>query len=416
MGKDITILVAPDKGYPLEHPLLEHIFNRILPSRGHKVIWMMSSHDAKRFGEHRSWGDSEVYLSPLPYINDRLSKIKYLLYTKPRSKFKTMKIAHKKNIDIIFVRNDLITAAAAYFTARKIGVPFVYYLAFPLEDAILVYVRQGLSRSRIMPQFYTPLAKLFKNWLIRRADFVFTMSEFWRDKLINELSLLPDRVKALPFGFDTSITPQKVDGSTIRKKLGLNGYPVIFYMGSIGSIRDVTILVDIMAKLVDRIPNIRLLILVGRRGDRFVSSFYREFAERGLSNYVVLAPYVPHPEVPFYIAAANVGLSPIERCPLYDVSSPAKFVEMLGMGLPVVASDIPEQKKVLEETRAGICVPFEVSAFSDAIMHILQNPSEAKEMGKRGRQFVEEKRSFSLLANSVEETLIQLVERKNPIK
>ena len=416
MEKTLSILVVPDKGYPLQHPLLKNIFNRILPNRGHKVIWLLPSYDAKYFGERCFWGNTEVYLTPFADNHDRLSQIKYLFYTTPRSKFQIMKIARKKNVDVIFVRNDLAAAIATYLTSRKMGIPFVFYLGFPKEEAIKVYARRGWSRSQILPQLYGPLAILLKNWLIRRADFVFTMSDFWRDKLIDELSLPTDQVLALPFGFDTTISPQKVEGSHIRKTFGLNGYPMILYIGAIGPPRDMTILVDIMAKLVNRIPEIRLLILVGARQDRFVFSLNKKFADHGLSKHIVFAPTVPSSEVPSYIAAADVGLSPIERCPIYDVSSPAKFVEMLGMGLPVVASDIPEQKKILEETRAGICVPFEASAFSDAIFHILQNPSEAREMGKRGRQFVENKRSFVLLANSVEETLTRIVEKKNAFK
>lgn len=416
MEKTLSILVAPDKGYPLKHALLDNIFNRILPNRGHKVIWLLPSYEARYFGEHRLWGDTEVYLTPFCDSKNRYSQIKYLFFTTPRSKFQIMKIAREKKVDVIFVRNDLTAAIASYFTSRRTGIPFVFYLGFPKEEAIQVYVRRGWSRSRVLPQLYGPLAILLKNWLIRRADFVFTMSDFWRDKLIDELSLPATQVSALPFGFDTTISPQKVEGSHIRKKFGLNGYPLILYMGSIGPPRDVTILVDIMANLVNKIPDIRLLILVGEKQDRFVSSLKQKFADQNLIEHIVFAPTVPHSEVPSYIAAADAGLSPIERCPIYDVSSPAKFVEMLGMGLPIVASDIPEQKKILEETSAGLCVPFKASSFSDAIFYILQNPSEAREMGKRGRRFVEEKRSFFLLANSVEKTLISLVEKKNPLK
>ncbi len=416
MSRSLKILVASDKGYPLKHALLDNIFNRILPNRGHKVIWLLPSYEARYFGEHRLWGDTEVYLTPYRDNKNRYSQIKDLFFISPRSKFQIMKIAREKKVDIIFVRNSIAGALAAYLTSLKAGIPFVFYLGFPKEEAVEVYARQGWSRSRVLPLLYGPLSILLKNWLIKRADFIFTMSEFWRDKLIKTLSLPPDRVAALPFGFDTTVLPQKIAGSFIRKKFGLNGTPLILYLGSIGPPRDVTILVDIMANIINQIPDIRLLILVGEKQDRFVSSLKQKFADQNLCEHIVFAPTVPHSDVPSYIAAADVGLSPIERSPIYDVSSPAKFVEMLGMGLPVVASDTPEQKNILEETSAGLCVPFKASSFSDALFYILQNPSEANEMGKRGRRFVEENRSFFLLASAVEKTLISLVEKKNPLK
>ena len=50
MTVKFNILVIPDKRYPINHPLLEHIFADELPRRGHRVTWMLQSVDAKIFG------------------------------------------------------------------------------------------------------------------------------------------------------------------------------------------------------------------------------------------------------------------------------------------------------------------------------------------------------------------------------
>jgi glycosyltransferase involved in cell wall biosynthesis len=234
------------------------------------------------------------------------------------------------------------------------------------------------------------------------------MSDYWREQLIRNLRIPADRIKALPFGFDTSISPSQSDGAEIRRQFGIDGRSVIFYLGSIGPPRDVSILADIMVLVVKKVPEACLMILPIEKNQRFVSRLKEAFIKRGIEQNVVFAPSVPHEQVFQYIAAANIGLSPIEPIPVYNVSSPAKFVEMLGMGCPVVASDTPEQKTIIERWKAGICVPYNAHAFAEAILYLLYNPKEGKRLSQQGRLFVEKERSFSLLADYVEEIYLVL--------
>ena len=75
----------------------------------------------------------------------------------------------------------------------------------------------------------------------------------------------------------------------------------------------------------------------------------------------------------------------------------------MAMGRPVVANDHPEQKLVIDESGAGLCVSYEERAFSDAIERLLEQTEEAEEMGRRGRAYVERTRSYERIADMVEE-------------
>ncbi|MBU1864501.1 MAG: glycosyltransferase family 4 protein [Candidatus Omnitrophica bacterium] len=405
----MNILVIPDKSYPLHHALLEHIFYRILPERGHKITWLLPSSKVNTFNESKQWGSTDVILNPFINSNERILQVKYFLYTKFRSMWQIIRIARERNIDIIFVRNDLTAALIASIAARRLGIRFVYYLGFPIQEAILEGARRGLHRSRILGPLYVSYALPLRNWLTKRADFVFTMSTFWQKKIIKKLSLSSDKVGVLPFGFDTSVNTHTIDRNIIRNKFNINENSVILYMGTIIPLRNVTILIDILERVIAIRQDVRLIILVGKGNNHLIDSFKKKFEERNLHHYVIFVPTVPHSEVPLYIRAADVGLSPVEKIPVYEVSSPAKFIEMLGMGLPVVASDIPEQKNILEQTRAGLTVPFEPTAFANAILHILEHPAEAQQMGQEGRKYVEQERGFETLASHVESILKRIL-------
>jgi len=68
----------------------------------------------------------------------------------------------------------------------------------------------------------------------------------------------------------------------------------------------------------------------------------------------------------------------------------------MAAGLPVIASDIPLWKRIIEENKCGICVdPFNPKAIADAINYIVSHPKESEEMGVNGRRAVMEKYNWA---------------------
>ena len=79
--------------------------------------------------------------------------------------------------------------------------------------------------------------------------------------------------------------------------------------------------------------------------------------------------------------------------------------EYMAAGIPVVASNFPLWKEIIEENKCGICVePANVEQISDAVNYLLNNPEEAQRMGANGRKAVEEKYNW----NNEAKTLLQL--------
>jgi glycosyltransferase involved in cell wall biosynthesis len=64
----------------------------------------------------------------------------------------------------------------------------------------------------------------------------------------------------------------------------------------------------------------------------------------------------------------------------------------MAAGLPVVASNFPLWKEIVEGNRCGITVdPLDPKAIAQAIEYLLTHPEEARQMGENGRRAVEEK-------------------------
>lgn len=75
----------------------------------------------------------------------------------------------------------------------------------------------------------------------------------------------------------------------------------------------------------------------------------------------------------------------------YNHSSCNKLFEYMSAGLPVIASDLPFARAVIEKHKCGLLVSpaMDVDAIAKAIEWLASHPEEAHEMGRRGRQAVE---------------------------
>ena len=105
------------------------------------------------------------------------------------------------------------------------------------------------------------------------------------------------------------------------------------------------------------------------------------------------------------LESAKAGLvlfKPIEN---HINSMPNKIFEYMAAGIPVIASDFPLWKRIIEENKCGICVnPDDPDKIAKAITYIVENNEEATLMGERGRGMVNTKYNWA----TQEETLIKL--------
>lgn len=78
----------------------------------------------------------------------------------------------------------------------------------------------------------------------------------------------------------------------------------------------------------------------------------------------------------------------------YNVNS-NRFYESLCAGIPVITSDFPRWREMVEGIGCGLVVnPTDPQAIADALIYLLTHPAEATGMGARGRQAVLEMYSW----------------------
>ncbi len=137
-------------------------------------------------------------------------------------------------------------------------------------------------------------------------------------------------------------------------------------------------LLEAVAALASSRPNLRLL-MAGRRGASS-PELDRLLAAPELAGRVHVLGH--REDVPDLLAASDLFAFPS----LFEGLG-GSVLEAMALGLPIVASDLPAVREIVEEGKNALLVPVEdQDELADAIDRILQDPSLARAFGQRSRE------------------------------
>jgi glycosyltransferase involved in cell wall biosynthesis len=126
-------------------------------------------------------------------------------------------------------------------------------------------------------------------------------------------------------------------------------------------------------------------------------------AGAGLSEYAVFTGWVEAEHLPGYLAAADAAIFPCDDTLLNRVRHPAKLVDLLAAGLPVVADAVGQNAEYIADGDSGLLVPPEDdAALAEAIVRLLRDAELRARLGTAAARRVQEHLAWSKLAEQVE--------------
>ena len=153
-----------------------------------------------------------------------------------------------------------------------------------------------------------------------------------------------------------------------------DSFNLLFVGGFVGN-RGLEHVVDAMNKLKEY-PDIHL-VLVGDGALRPVLE--KKVQEYDLHSNVHFEGWQSQERVKSYLKVGNVGLIPFKRTPQTDNSSPNKLYQYMYYGLPMISTDCPSIKEIVEKEDIGLVYQSEkVGQLVEAILKIY-NDSELKD-------------------------------------
>lgn len=234
---------------------------------------------------------------------------------------------------------------------------------------------------------------LLAHLALKRCDRIVVLTEGLRALLQERYGVLRERIIVLPSGTDVQRFAAR-DAVACRLELGLlPNRPYVGFVGSFYRYQGLACLLDAMA-LVKRVCPAAELLLVG---DGETTEELKQQAKGiGFEDSITWVGRVPYWEVPTWIGAMSVCVAPFRGD--RGETSPVKLFDYLACHRPVVASAIPSVVSTFTaDSGVQLVQPDDPRPLAEAILALLNDPGRCVRLGKQGRQFVEEKFSWTTL-------------------
>ncbi len=374
------------------------LFGEELVGRGHEIDWILQSEGPCMKSYQTVWSGGRAWVGKTDLGETRSHRLKKHLFNIIHS-LRMFPLTCRNHYDFIQVKDQFIAGVLGLIVARLNDIPFYYWLSYPFPEAALYGARIGTARYRY---FYWLKGFVFRFLLYRvilpNCNHVFVQSEQMKEDVASHC-IHREKITAVPMGVDRNIFSDEQYGREAGLNLGNNA---IVYLGTLIRARKIDFLIRVLG-YVRKERSGAMLYLVGKGEDREdIAVLEREANRLGLAEAVRITGFLPQGEALKYVKYASVCVSPFYPTPILNSTSPTKVVEYMALGKPVVANDHPEQRKVINESGGGICVPYDERSFAEAILKILSDQESAKKMGESGRRYVLAHRSYERIADIVE--------------
>jgi len=317
-------------------------------------------------------------------------------------------IFRKERFGVIFLRNDVLPALffdglLALSMHKKHRNILLFQIENPMEQNLESRLIGG-SRSKIVSSTLSWIERIIVMRLMNQADIVIPVGASMKDHLL-EKGINSKKMIVLPQGVDMERF-LSADGQSIRTKYELDGSKVIVYSGKMDKERNLDILIRAFADV--RKNNDAKLLMVGDGNDK--KNLIRLAEELGVASDILFVGWFVQSKVPSFIAAADIGVCLVPPLKFFMKSSPLKMLEYMALGKPVVANlEIPEQRRVIQESEGGVLVEYEIKSIAKGLEVLLRDIESSKVMGKKGQSWIMKTRSYDTLVRQIEEELPQSV-------
>lgn len=302
-------------------------------------------------------------------------------------------------MDIVHVHHPFQSGPLAlrYCKSRNIPVVFTNHTRYDLYAQVyLPALLEPLSESVL--HAYLPV-------FCRACDLVVAPSPSLKEVLRgigvdSPIQVVPNGVNLAPFTFP----PNKID----RASLGIPSESVVLiYSGRLGPEKNLAFLLRSFLGLASAIDHVHM-VFVGEGSERENLQDWAKNTEH--TDRIHFTGMVPYPELPGYLAMADVFLT----ASVTEVH-PLSVIEALGAGLPVLGVNAPGVKDTVTHDISGLLATEDQAAYTAKMMRLVTDPELRKRLASGARQAAAQY-DIHLTSHLMSEQYQRLVEHTIPLK
>ncbi len=262
---------------------------------------------------------------------------------------------------------------------------------------LLLLTNPFVKKVYEMHKYSDSLFKKFSYTLLRLCGVRFVTISRGLEKKIKNIGFKDGGVLVAPDGVDMSKFDIEISQEDARRQLDLpQDKKIALYAGHLFSWKGFAALA--LAAQDENLKDALVVFVGGTHSE--IDKFQNDHV---IGENVKLIGHVSYGRVPLYLQAADVLVLPNKNdggiSALY--TSPLKMFEYMASGRPIVASDLPSIREVLNESNAVLVKPDKVEALAQGIRQLLDNPDIADRLAKKAfedvQQYTWQKRAKKIL-------------------
>jgi glycosyltransferase involved in cell wall biosynthesis len=305
-----------------------------------------------------------------------------------------LKVALEFKPSVLHTTTHFVNGLVARAVAEALGIPWVYEVRGQLADTWAATRAPGARNSEKYRLFQAR-----ETDVMRDADLVVTLGDVMKANIV-AAGIPSGKIIIAPNAVGGAFLEEPLDTRSARRELGLAGDGL--YIGTVSSLvgyEGLDDLVRAFAILTPSFPELRLLIV----GDGVAGPALREqVRELGLANKTIFTGRVPRDLTPLYHQALDVFVVPRKDLDVTRAVTPLKPVEALASARPVVASDLPALREIIDDGGNGLLAPAaSPGELADRISALLSSEGRRASMGHAGRTAVLAERTWAANAHAL---------------
>lgn len=222
------------------------------------------------------------------------------------------------------------------------------------------------------------------------ADLVITIADSMRGELVRR-GAPEDRTFVVPNIVDVQRFQPRERSADVARRYGLEGRPVLGCISNLGQREGIDHLISAIAILRERGRDIAGLI-VGDGPERERLSIM--ISELGLEEHVLLTGHVPNTEIEDHYSLIDVFVVPRVEDRASRLVTPLKPLEAMAMGRPVIVSDLPALRELVDPPSRGLAFPSsDPVGLADAAITVLDDSQLQRRFTENALEWVRAERT-----------------------
>lgn len=264
--------------------------------------------------------------------------------------------------------------------------------------------------ARIGHKINSYLRKYIEKYSVSKSESIAVLSEFTKNKLIENYKIKPEKIHIIPGGVDLVQFGFRENKISARKQLGLSAEKfILFTVRNLVPRMGLEILIHAMKEIIQSAKDIYLII--GGKGE-LREKLANLISELNLADFVKLQGLIPSEDLPPYYQAADFFVLPTKCLEGFGLVT----VEAMACGTPVLGTPIGGIKEILNKFNSTFLFkdtsPESIGGLIlEKYNYYKKRPDEYKQLSQKCREFIEKNYSWERNISETEVIFTQLIKK-----